>query len=532
MIDKVIGSAPFAVATVLSVFMGGLALGSWAVGRYISHLSSKNALLALYGKLELAIGVYALLLPLLIKTATPIYAFAYHYLMDFFWIYQFFAFAGAVILLIVPACLMGGTMPVLCQFYISRIDHLGTRTGQLYGLNTTGAAFGALLCGFVLISSLGVQKTLYVAAGINFFVGVLCILVSRQKETLISKTPPFNHTEKRSNRKSRKLVSESSKMPGKATTWALGLFAVSGFCSMAYQVFWTKLITLLIGPTTYSFTLVVATFIIGLSAGSLIFGWIGDKIKRDFLLLVLTQICASGSALAVSQFLGNSQFLFSKLIFSFQDKFGTMILAQSMVLFAILIIPTVFLGAAFPLVSRIYARSMSVLGKSIGKAYAVNTVGAILGSFTAGFILIPFMGKENGLKLVILFQFLTAILAFVHVKYAGFRTPGSRKYQRISALSMAIAASLLISYYPCWNRNILSRGWYRNFQDIEHELKRMSWIEAVRLGSDLLAKKQTNLDVVFYGDGIGGFSDWPETVSMKMVSLPSGSNLMKSIGIP
>jgi spermidine synthase len=71
MIDKVIGSAPFAVATVLSVFMGGLALGSWAVGRYISHLSSKKALLALYGKLEIAIGIYALFLPFLIETATP-----------------------------------------------------------------------------------------------------------------------------------------------------------------------------------------------------------------------------------------------------------------------------------------------------------------------------------------------------------------------------------------------------------------------------------------------------------------------------
>jgi spermidine synthase len=414
MIDKVIGSAPFAVATVLSVFMGGLAVGSWAVGRYINQLSSKKALLALYGKLEIAIGIYALLLPFLIKTATPFYTAAYNFLFEHFWFYQFFAFLGTSVLLIVPASLMGGTMPVLCQFYIFRIDHLGTRTGHLYGLNTIGAAFGAMLCGFVLISSLGVQKTLYVAAGVNFFVGLLCIMVSRQKERYFFSTAESLPI-KKPERQKKPANSQNTNVSESILTWSLGLFAVSGFCAMAYQVFWTKLITLLIGPTTYSFTLVVSTFIIGLSTGSIIFGRLGDKIKWVFLLLVLTQIATSASALLVSHFLGNSQFLFSKLIYTLQDKFGTMILVQSLVLFAILIGPTVFLGAAFPLVSRIYARSLSMLGKSIGVAYAVNTIGAILGSFMAGFILIPFVGKENGLKLVILLIFPFFIRSIIRI---------------------------------------------------------------------------------------------------------------------
>jgi spermidine synthase len=448
MIDKVIGSAPFAVATVLSVFMGGLALGSWAVGNYINRLSSKKALLALYGKLEIAIGIYALFLPFLIKTVTPIYSLAYNFLFEYFWFYQFFAFLGASVLLIVPATLMGGTMPVLCQFYISRIDHLGTRTGQLYGLNTIGAAFGAMLCGFVLISSLGVQKTLYAAAGINFFVGFLCIMVSRQKERYFSSTSDVSWSVKKPGRQKKQAISPNTNIPSSILTWSLGLFAISGFCAMAYQVFWTKLITLLIGPTTYSFTLVVSTFIIGLSAGSIIFGWLGDKTKRVFLLLVLTQIAASGSALLVSHFLGNSQFLFSKLIYTFQDKFGTMILVQSLVLFAILIGPTLFLGAAFPLVSRIYARSLSMLGKSIGVAYAVNTIGAILGSFAAGFILIPFLGKENGLKLVILFQFISAFLAYTHGKFMGHFGQGKNRFGWIASPTLAVAAFFLISHYP------------------------------------------------------------------------------------
>lgn len=528
MIDKVIGSAPFAVATVLSVIMGGLALGSWAVGRYINQLSSKRALLALYGKLEIAIGIYALFLPFLIKTATPFYTAAYNFLFEYFWFYQFFAFLGASVLLIVPATLMGGTMPVLCQFYISRIDHLGTRTGQLYGLNTIGAAFGAMLCGFVLISSLGVQKTLYVAAGLNFFVGFLCIMVSRQKERYFSSTSDVSLPIKKAERLKKPANSQNTTISESILTWSLWLFAVSGFCAMAYQVFWTRLITLLIGPTTYSFTLVVSTFIIGLSTGSIVFGRLGDKIKGGFLLLVLTQIAASGSALLVSHFLGNSQFLFSKLIYTFQDKFGTMILVQSLVLFAILIGPTFFLGAAFPLVSRIYARSLSMLGKSIGVAYAVNTIGAILGSFVAGFILIPFVGKEIGLKLVVLFQFITAFSAYAHCKFMGHFGQSKNRLRWISVSALAVAAMFLISHYPCWNRNVLSRGWYRNFHDIQVILERTSWLDALKLGPDLLAQQQANLELVYYGDGIGGFT----TVEKETISIGTVEYALNNSGKP
>jgi spermidine synthase len=532
MIDKIIGSAPFAVATVLSIFMGGLALGSWVVGRYINHFSSKNALLAFYGKLEIAIGVYALALPFLIETATPFYSLAYHFLFEYFWFYQFFAFMGAFILLILPAGLMGGTMPVLCQFYISRIDHLGTRTGRLYGLNTIGAAFGAMLCGFVLINSFGAQKTLYIAAGINFFVGILCILVSRRKETFFTRNPSVSRTSKNPVRQKNHAVSQSTHSAGPISTCALCLFAVSGFCAMAYQVFWTRLITLLIGPTTYSFTLVVSTFIIGLSAGSIIFGRLGDKIKRVFLLLVITQIAAAGSALAVSHFLGNSQFLFAKLIYQIQDDFETMMLVQSLILFVILISPTLFLGAAFPLVSRIYTHSISMIGKSIGVAYAINTIGAIIGSFAAGFILIPLVGKENGLKLVILFQFMAAFLAYLHGWFSGWFETGDKRYieryQWIAAPTLAIAAVFLISFYPSWNRNILSRGWYRNFQDIEVVLERTTWSDAFRFGPELLAQQQNNLELVFYGDGIGGFT----TVEKETTSIGTIEYALNNSGKP
>jgi spermidine synthase len=186
LIDKVIGSAPFAVATVLSVFMGGLALGSWLAGKYIDRITSRRDLLSLYGLAEMAIGVYGLLLPFLIFAVKPLYVLVYDSLFLHFWVYRIFTFLGCSLLLLIPTTLMGITLPVLCRFYVENLGHIGARTGRLYGINTIGAAAGAALCGFVLLAKFGVWGSITTAAGINILVGVLCILLARGKKHLVS----------------------------------------------------------------------------------------------------------------------------------------------------------------------------------------------------------------------------------------------------------------------------------------------------------------------------------------------------------
>lgn len=519
MIDKVIGSAPFAVATVLSVFMGGLALGSFLAGRVIDRVTSKRKLLSLYGWLEFAIGVYAMLLPLIITALEPLYRVAYNNLFSHFWLYQVFTFLGCLLLLLLPTSLMGVTLPVLCRFYVTHLDHLGTRTGRLYGVNTFGAALGCVLCGFVLISRLGVWGTLLVAVLINFFIGASCLLVStRRAGFLVLEVVPSRRGETGCKSKSPAAFYDAK------TAWALRMFAVSGCSAMAYQVFWTRLLGLLLGPTTYSFTLVVSTFIIGLAAGSILFGRLADRTRNVFLMLALTQILAAVFALAVSQFLGNSQFFFSKLISTFQESFGTMTAVQSVTLFAVLLGPTVFLGASFPLVTRIYARSLPLLGGTIGTAYAINTVGAIVGSFVAGFILIPVVGKENGLRLVIALQFVIALAALIRVGLE----PRMKSVLWVAGTSMTVLGALLLSHYPSWDRNVLSRGWYRNFRDIQNDLDRATWLDALFRGPAFLARERKGLEVVFYGDGIGGFT----TVEKETTSLGIDEYALYNSGKP
>jgi spermidine synthase len=506
MIDKVVGSAPFAVATVLSVFMGGLALGSWLAGRYIDRISSRRNLLSLYGKVEIAIGIYGVMLPLFISLVKPAYILAYNYLFIHFWLYRIFTFFGCCLLLLVPTTLMGVTLPVLCRFYIENLGHIGSRAGKLYGINTIGGAAGALLCGFWLLAELGMWGSLLTAAGINVLIGGLCVWLAQGSGLIVSEPVAADKVHGVAKRPAK---AKEAKQPQVALvdntiilSLALWIFGISGFCSMAYEVFWTRLLGLILGPTTYSFSLVVSTFIIGLALGNILFGWLADRAKEAFRLLVITQICAACLALLVSQFLGNSQFFFSKLIYTLQGDFGKMVLVQSMMLFFILIGPTIFLGATFPLVSRIYARSLPDIGKSIGTAYAMNTLGAILGSFAAGFLLIPLLGKENGLRTTAALQILVSLLALT---YLGFKA-WERSRAFIAGLITLFLAALLLINFPSWNHHILARGWYYRFEDLAQSFRGTSWFDAVWKGPSKIAPFAAKGEIVFYGDGIGGFT--------------------------
>ena len=506
LIDKIIGAAPFAVATVLSVFMAGLALGSYLSGRIVDRFSRRATLLALYGGIEIGIGVYALLVPLLIQTLQPIYQSIYDRLLNHFWCYPFAAFIGCVFILIVPTSLMGATLPVLCRFYVMRLKHIGSRTGWLYGLNTIGAALGVILCGFVLIKSLGVFMTLVLFASINGVIGLSCLLLSR---FLPVDAAPERPTPKKGPTKAR--TSKSENTYDEPIYWGVPVFAVSGFCAMAYEVLWTRLLGLIAGPTTYCFSLVVATFIVGLAVGSIIFGRIADKSGNALGWLVCTQMAAAMMALGVSQFLGNGQFFFAKLIHAYHGQFSHLIIMQSLVLFVVLLPPTLFLGGAFPLVNRLYVQSINDMGRRLGTAYALNTVGALAGSLVAGFVLVPLVGKMNGLRIVIFFQFfLSGVLLLIF-------SMKNRKLKRchLTILGLLVIGYMLIHHFPNWRTDLLSRGWYRDFDVLQSDLDRTGWTESLAEGTRRIAKHRQGLDVVFQGEGASGFT----TVEKETTSL-------------
>jgi spermidine synthase len=231
------------------------------------------------------------------------------------------------------------------------------------------------------------------------------------------------------------------------------------------------------------------------------FGRLGDRVKKPLWLLIYTQIAAVFLALFVSQLLGNSQFFFAKLIYSFQDNFALLSTAKAVILFIFMFLPTVCLGATFPLVGKVYTQRLSRVGRSIGIAYMINTLGAVLGSFCAGFLLIPLMGKENGLRLVFVLQSSTALIITVWLIWINKQD----KLKLVSVVVPAVFVVLLCVEFPSWNRTALSFGRYHRMEEIRSDLERTSWLDALWNGSDILASHRF-AKVVYYGDGVAGFT--------------------------
>lgn len=498
MIVKIIGSAPFAVSIVLTVFMGGLGLGSYLAGRVIDRVKRPLKLVQIYGLLELCVGAYGLIVPLLLIIFQPLYSVLYNRFFENFFGYNLLTFLGCTFLLILPVTCMGATLPVLSRFFVSSLNHVGTRVGRLYGLNTIGAAVGSLLCGFWLINGLGVWGTLVFAIFLNTGIGISCLLIGTR--LMPFRLPPVVAdeltTEPREEDHTGMAAVGGERLPAQ---YPLIIFAVSGFCAMAYEVVWVKLLGLIVGPTTYSFTIVLTTFITGLALGSIFFGWLADKTSKPMALLVFTQVAAALSALLFSQVMGNSQIFFSKLIHHFKGHFAELILIKSSILFIFMFLPTFCLGAAFPLVAKTCTRSLAQTGRTIGFAYAINTIGAVLGSFCAGFIFIPLLGKEQSLSLVIALQLLTALI----IGSLIFLQKDRHRLAWPSLVIPVLLGCVFVFYYPHWDRKQLSRGKYHRFVPLKEG--KMGWLEALFYGTGLYAGKD-NRELVYYGDGIGGFT--------------------------
>ena len=494
---RVVGASPLAVSLVLTVFMAGLGLGSWLAGRWIHKIPRHRHILAGYGILELGIGLCGLVLPLLIDLTLPVFSLMYNQLYETYWLYNVLLLFMVMLLFLLPATLMGATLPLLGRFYTLRLNHLGRRLGRLYALNTIGAALGSLAAGFWLINRLGVDGALYAATILNVLIGFACIYAGLRWK-VVDRAPGSGSADVHGETDP---LLPNRPNPAFIRNATLLVFALSGFCAMAYEVIWTRLIELLIGPTVYSLSIVLAAFIGGLAIGSWVFGKLADRMGSPVWWLILTQLAAAVLALLTSQLLGNSQLFFAKLIHTFKDNFGLLSLLEVVILWTMMLPCTLFLGAAFPLATKIYTQSTRQLGRSVGFAYAVNTIGALSGSFLAGFLFIPVFGKESSLSLLAGIQLLGPLLLLVVLRRRSH--PESRSTWVTAGF--ALLALALCFALPQWNRQTIVRGMYHRLDSYERLLEGTGWLRSL-VDDSILRPYGSDYRLVYYGDGIGGFT--------------------------
>jgi len=397
----VFGNTLFATSTVLSSFMAGLAAGSYFLGKWIDRRPRR--LLIVYAALEAAIGLFALGFPLFLNAATPLYLGLYRLFEGDLLFLNVFRFAVCFVLIFIPTFMMGGTLPVLIKRFVRGEETIGGQTGLLYGLNTAGAVAGTLACGYLLLRTLGMQKTTWIAVAINLGVAVFAWLLARA-ELGAEAAPEQSRVEPGT---ASSPVSRST--PTSARTVLLGI-GISGFCALAYEVFWIRMLNLFINNNVYSFTAILATFLTGIALGSLLYASLLRGYRHPVWLFAGLQ-CGIGLISLATPLLFS---LFQDVLFSKRSEVLTLA-KTSMIMLA----PTILMGMAVPLAVQICQRGASREGTSVGNVYAVNTIGAIFGALVAGFLLLPVAGLQRGLLVVAglnLFAGLVAALSMLRTK--------------------------------------------------------------------------------------------------------------------
>lgn len=399
----IIGATTYAVATILSTFMGGLALGALLFGRWADRFSRP---LLIYALLEVGIGLYALVIPSLFGAARTLYVLLYGLDLS----HPSLSFTRALLaglVLLPPTVLMGGTLPVLASFLIRRRGEIGRSVGLLYFVNTAGAVVGCTLAGFLLIEHLGLLGTTRIAAATNFTLAVIAVAVDR-----ILRQPMGAAQRTSSGHPTFPVVSQS------AARLSLYCIGISGFVSLAYEVLWTRALLRYLYNSTYAFTTMLAVFLAGLALGSWVSVVLPYRKTRPIRLFAALEVGAGAgfllSALLFADLRDASSFILNESVLgSFRDSLEALVLRSALILF----LPAVFLGATVPIATEICARRFATAGRAVGNVYAINTVGAILGSLAAAFLMIPAIGMQGTLTLLVSTNFALALaLAVVELE--------------------------------------------------------------------------------------------------------------------
>lgn len=465
----VFGATTFAVSTVLTAFMGGLALGSYYFGRRSETVARP---LRLYGLLEIGIGLYGLAVPVIFATLPLVYHSLLGRLQLPFFSLSIVRFVFATLVLIVPTALMGATLPVLASFYSRDAARIGLRVGSLYALNTFGAVLGAGATGFVLIPTLGMNVATMTAASINILLGAVALTISRKAEAPEARTlmqPAAPNLEDLAGapiaRKSARSF-ESGIGPRQVTVVVAG-FAVSGFVALAYEVIWSRVLALIIGSSVYAFSIMLTTFLIGLAAGATLASRLADRVRRPVLIFGIIEAAVGVTSLIGAYLFNDLPYVFVQL-YRWVDSsaFGLLLFARFLIAAFVMIIPTFLLGSLFPLVVRIVSsgKQARTTGRTVGDAYAANTVGAIAGSFASGFVLIPWLGLLGSMRLCVALNFAVAGVAFVAARDRY--TKKQRRPAAYSAATLGVAVSailivIVVLIEPPWDPEVMSSAVYR-----------------------------------------------------------------------
>ena len=489
MLTLQIGHGVAAASTVVSAFMGGLAIGSAAGGRLARRLSPQGALRAYVG-LEIAVAVLALLLPFGLALLQPLLVTMYAD-GNSGWMFPLFRLCTSLLLLSLPAAAMGATFPVASRWFVPDAAGAAGAAGRLYAVNTIGAGAGAVLAGFVLLPAMGLRRAIWAGIALNLMAAVFAALMSKRAADL---TPaPAGTTSGRAKR-----AGTATTPGGSGLFWIAGVaLGLSGFASLALQVVWTRVLALIVGPTTYAFSVIVAVFICGLAAGSTLAARFAPQSRQPVVGLIGCLLLSAVSAIAAAASVDRALLAMAEIV-ARDLEFGDVLIRQVLLVAALLAPMAVAFGAAFPFAVSVGTKVDRTVVSDLGLIYALNTAGAIGGALLAGFVLIPRLGLHDTIRGVTV---VVAVGAF-------FLLAGARAFGRVRLVGFAASMLVVLSALalPSWDEALLSSGVYK-------------YSYASRLGGPDLKTSLTAGRLLYYREGAAATVAVREAVGSRSLSI-------------
>jgi spermidine synthase len=397
LLQLVIGSSAISLGVLLGTYMGGMCLGSLLLPRYIRTTRHP---LRVYSAIELGIGICAILALFCLPLINTIYA----------------AIAGhgafgivlraviAAICLLPPTLLMGASLPAMAR-WVETTPAGVSWLGFFYGGNIGGAVLGSLLAGFYLLRLYDMPTATLVAVSINFAVSLISFYLSGKA--------PYRPIDEGKADAAAEAAPEGELRTGVRMVYVA--IAISGMCALGAEVVWTRLLSLMLGATVYTFSIILAVFLVGLGLGSGVAAQISRYMRRPAMALAVCQLLLAGAiawtayTLAVSlPYWPINPTLSTSPWYTFQLDLLRCFWA---------ILPAACLwGASFPFALAAAASRGGDGGKLAGGVYAANTAGAILGAVGFSIVVIPWVGTQDSQRVLIALAAIASAIVFVSLR--------------------------------------------------------------------------------------------------------------------
>ncbi len=407
MLTRYLGSTTAATATVLCVFMGGLALGAFFGGKIADRIRTS---LFGYVILEIGIAFIALLSSFaIISGIGGIYIDFYYFFGNNYLYLTAARILFSIFCLLPPTILMGATLPVLVAFVTHRKFYFQSGLGRLYSVNTFGAVLGVLITGFFLIGAMGEKTSLLIAALLN----LIAAAIAYHLDMNLKKGGDILQT-------SSQAVEEApvpSAYPIRIRFWSRITIFVSGFTALAYEILWVRLLVLPLKTSIYAFSFMLGLFLIGIAFGS----WLSTRfpVSKD------RPVSMFGVIEVLIGFLTVAGMLVFSTCGQISKGFTSNFYLGVMTCLVMVLPVAVAFGWQFPVAVRCCISDSAAPGKETGWAYSANTLGGILGSITAGFILIPSIGTAMSMIMLgVLNIILGGILLWISPSRERGKLPG------------------------------------------------------------------------------------------------------------